>query len=101
LAAALLGKPGKFGVQGDMVQDLYDRGRVAEINDYCRCDVLDTYFVFLRTAVLLGQLPLAEEQEIVAETKQWLVERSADAAAYRDYLAHWGDWPNPWLVARS
>ena len=43
-------------VQGDMVQDMYDAGRLAEINDYCRCDVLDTYFVFLRTRVLLGQL---------------------------------------------
>ena len=58
LAANLLGKPGKMDVQGDMVQDLYDAGRLAEINDYCRCDVLDTYFVFLRTRVLLGQLTL-------------------------------------------
>ena len=56
LAANLLGKPGKMDVQGDMVQDMYDAGRLAEINDYCRCDVLDTYFVFLRTRVLLGQL---------------------------------------------
>ena len=48
LAANLLGKPGKMTVQGDMVQDLCDQGRLAEINDYCRCDVLDTYFVFLR-----------------------------------------------------
>ncbi len=54
LAANLLGKPGKMDVQGDMVQDMYDAGRLAEINDYCRCDVLDTYFVFLRTRVLVG-----------------------------------------------
>ena len=50
LAANLLGKPGKMDVQGDMVQDMFDAGRLAEINDYCRCDVLDTYFVFLRHA---------------------------------------------------
>ena len=43
-------------VQGYMVQDLWNDGRLAEINDYCRCDVLDTYFVFLRSMVLLGQL---------------------------------------------
>ena len=49
LAANLLGKPGKMDVQGNMVQDLHDAGRLAEIHDYCRCDVLDTYFVFLRT----------------------------------------------------
>ena len=64
LAANLLGKPGKMDVQGDMVQDLYDAGRLAEINDYCRCDVLDTYFVFLRSRVLIGQLALESEQQI-------------------------------------
>ncbi len=58
LAANLIGKPGKMDVQGNMVQDLYDLGKLAEINDYCRCDVLDTYFVFLRTRVLIGQLSI-------------------------------------------
>ena len=70
LAANLLGKPGKMDVQGDMVQDMYDAGRLAEINDYCRCDVLDTYFVFLRTRVLMGQLTLEAEQQIIAQTKR-------------------------------
>ena len=72
LAANLIGKPGKMDVQGNMVQDLYDLGKLAEINDYCRCDVLDTYFVFLRTRVLIGQLSIDAEQEIVAEVKAWL-----------------------------
>ncbi len=96
LAANLLGKPGKMDVHGDMVQDMYDGGRLAEINDYCRCDVLDTYFVFLRTRVLVGQLSLDAEQTMISETKQWLQEKSEQTAAYRLYLEHWGDWPNPW-----
>jgi predicted PolB exonuclease-like 3'-5' exonuclease len=96
LAANLLGKPGKMDVQGDMVQDMYNAGRLAEINDYCRCDVLDTYFVFLRTRVLTGELALQDEQDRIAEAKCWL-ERSAETvSAYRLYLDHWGDWPNPW-----
>ena len=96
LAANLLGKPGKMDVQGDMVQDMYDAGRLAEINDYCRCDVFDTYFVFLRTRVLAGELTLDAEQEIIARTKQWLEDRSDESEAYRAYLEHWGDWANPW-----
>jgi predicted PolB exonuclease-like 3'-5' exonuclease len=96
LAANLLGKPGKMEVQGHMVQDLYDAGRLAEINDYCRCDVLDTYFVFLRTRVLVGQLSLDTEQRLVAQTKRWLEERAAEVRAFRLYLEHWGDWENPW-----
>ncbi len=96
LAANLLGKPGKMDVQGHMVQDMYDAGRLAEINDYCRCDVLDTYFVFLRSRVLLGQLPLKSEQQIIAQTKQWLEQKADEVSAYRLYLEKWGDWANPW-----
>ena len=83
-------------VQGDMVQDMHNAGRLAEINDYCRCDVLDTYFVFLRSRVLVGKLTLEREQEIVAQVKDWLVEQANDVPAYADYLERWGDWASPW-----
>jgi predicted PolB exonuclease-like 3'-5' exonuclease len=97
LAANLLGKPGKMDVQGDMVQDMFDAGRIAQINDYCRCDVLDTYFVFLRTRVLQGFITLEVEHQIIAETKSWLESNAEKIPAYRLYLDHWGDWPNPWV----
>lgn len=96
LAATVLGKPGKIDIQGHMVQDLYDLGRKAEINDYCRCDVLDTYFVFLRACVLIGRIDLATEKEIVKETKEWLEERADSSRAFQTYLSKWGDWCNPW-----
>jgi predicted PolB exonuclease-like 3'-5' exonuclease len=96
LAANILGKPGKMDVQGDMVQDMYDAGRLAEINDYCRCDVLDTYFIFLRTRVLVGQLALDAEQTIIARTKEWLQQNAPQVRAYQLYLDRWGDWVNPW-----
>ncbi len=96
LAANLLGKPGKMDVQGHMVQDMYDAGRLAEINDYCRCDVLDTYFVFLRTRVMTGELTIDAEQQIIAETKTWIEQRAAATPVYEKYLKQWGDWVNPW-----
>jgi len=95
LLANLIGKPGKTGIDGSKIQDMHDAGRDDEINNYCRCDVLDTYFVFLRTRVLLGKLKLEEEQVIVDETKAWLEKEAETCAAYRDYLAHWGDWKPP------
>jgi len=95
LLANLIGKPGKSGMDGSMVQDMYDAGEKQPINDYCRCDVLDTYFVYLRSRVILGLLPLDIEQEIVIETKQWLEEKSADIPAYKGYLENWGDWSPP------
>jgi 3'-5' exonuclease len=95
LLANLIGKPGKSSMDGSKVQDMFDAGRAEEINDYCRCDVLDTYFVFLRSRVLMGKLTIEEEHEIVAETKQWLEQQAETKAAYRNYLEHWGDWRAP------
>ena len=96
LAATILGKPGKMAVQGHMVQDLYDAGQLADINDYCRCDVLDTYFVFLRSRVLVGELSIAGEQELIEQTHHWLQQQAESSTAYANYLDGWGDWQNPW-----
>ncbi len=96
LAANLLGKPGKMDVQGHMVQDLYNEGKLTEINDYCRCDALDTYFVFLRTRVLVGELSLADEQKIIAGVHDWLQGKAAAVRGFQLYLERWGDWKNPW-----
>jgi len=96
LAANLLGKPGKMETQGFMVQDMFDAGKLSEINDYCRCDVLDTYFVFLRTMVLVGNLSLAREQELVKDARNWIEQQSETTPIYRQYLENWGDWINPW-----
>ena len=95
LAAHLVARPGKMDVQGAMVQDLYAAGKIAEINEYCRCDVLDTYFVFLRCAVLMGLINLDREQELTAQTKTMLQEQAPRHPAYQSYLAAWKEWQNP------
>lgn len=96
LAASMLGKPGKMDVHGDMVNDLYQAGELSQINEYCRCDVLDTYFVFLRTMVLMGKLDIEKEQELVSLTKQHLEQNAGEHPAYQQYLERWGEWENPW-----
>lgn len=96
LIANLLGKPGKMGVAGHMVQDLYNEGKLVEINDYCRCDVLDTYFVFLRASVIQGQITLDQEHDLVEKTRTWLEAQAEERPAYGEYLDQWGEWVNPW-----
>lgn len=96
LAASLLGKPGKMDLRGDMVQELYTEGKLDEINQYCRCDVLDTYFVFLRYLVLIGTLSRDAEEQLVARSKDWLLQQADETPAFATYLDHWSDWPNPW-----
>ena len=95
LLAKLLKKAGKTGIDGSQIQDKYDAGELKEINDYCRCDVLDTYFVFLRTRVLLGQLSYEDEQIIMKETKAWLESQRETNLAYNEYLEYWGNAEGP------
>lgn len=99
LAAELIGKPGKMRVEGHMVQDMHSDGDRQGISDYCRCDVLDTYFVFLRCAVLRGELTLDREQELVEEVRQWITSRQSESVAYAQYLAAWSDWKNPYATS--
>ena len=91
LLSNLLYKPGKAGIDGSQVQGLYLDGEVDRINDYCRCDVLDTYFVFLRSRVLIGRLTLDEEQVLIEDTRAFLEERADDHPAYAHYLEFWGE----------
>ncbi|MEO2013412.1 MAG: 3'-5' exonuclease [Fuerstiella sp.] len=89
LVSNLIDKPGKSGIDGSQVQDLYFDGYADRINDYCRCDVLDTYFVFLRTRVLIGRLSLADEETLVADAREMLESQAADHPAYVHYLEFW------------
>ena len=45
---AILGFPGKFGVDGSKVSQMYDDGNIKQIRNYCETDVLNTYLVYLR-----------------------------------------------------
>lgn len=97
LCANLVGRPGKMGVAGHMVQQMCDEGKLDQVNDYCRCDVLDTYFVLLRTAVLMGEVTLEEEREKVEATNVWLKENAEEHPVYQGYLDSCREWENPWL----
>lgn len=89
LLAKLIGKPGKMGVTGDRVLDLVREGRTQEVNDYCLCDALDTYFVFLRTRVFTGDIDPEREAELVAGARALLESKAAEYPVLRTYLDGW------------
>jgi hypothetical protein len=95
LLAKMLGKPGKMDVSGNQVYEMYKAGRYQEINDYCMFDTLDTYFVFLRTRILTGDISPEQEAELVAKAKTTLGAQTRDLPALKHYLDHWTDW-QPW-----
>ena len=92
LLAKILGKPGKMGTTGASVETMHTEGRLQEINDYCLHDVLDTYFVFLRTRVLAGKISIEDEQAIVEESKAWLTARAGKLPCLTPYVDNFGRW---------
>jgi 3'-5' exonuclease len=56
LLLKMIGMPGKSGMDGSMVQEYFETGRLQEIHRYCRNDVVQTYFLFLRVALLRGEI---------------------------------------------
>lgn len=96
LLAKLLGKPGKsMGIRGDEVYDKYLEGKFQLINDYCLCDTLDTYFVFLRTRILTGDITPEQESELVASAREFLEARTSDFPILKTYLDQWSEFPSP------
>jgi predicted PolB exonuclease-like 3'-5' exonuclease len=72
LLVRLVGLPGKGEVDGAGVQALWEAGRLPEIHAYCRRDVIQTYFLFLRLELMRGRIDSAA---------------LAATAAFRDELA--------------
>lgn len=56
LLLKMVGLPGKVGIDGSQVQSLYEAGRIDEIHRYCRSDVIQTYFLFLRVELMRGRI---------------------------------------------
>jgi predicted PolB exonuclease-like 3'-5' exonuclease len=89
LLAKLLGKPGKMEVDGEQVYAMHQAGRSREINEYCMFDTLDTYFVFLRTRVLIGDLTAEQERALEERAREWLTAKAAEQPALWSYLNAW------------
>lgn len=83
LLLRLIGMPGKGEVDGSQVQELWDGGRLADIHAYCRRDVIQTYFLFLRVEEVRGRVtPERRRQldELTAPFRRLLEEGDAPPA---------------------
>ena len=74
---------GKMEVAGDQVYAMHLQGRHQEINDYCMFDTLDTYFIFLRTRVLVGEMSAEQEEQLARRARAWLAEKIVILPALR------------------
>ena len=66
--AKMIGLPGKMEIDGSMVQQLWEDGRLEDIHRYCRHDVIQTYFLFLRVELMRGRLTQEQYAHVLAQT---------------------------------
>ncbi len=59
LLLKMIGMPGKGATDGSRVQELYEADRMDEIHRYCRDDVIQTYFLFIRVELMRGRISAA------------------------------------------
>jgi predicted PolB exonuclease-like 3'-5' exonuclease len=87
--ARLLGKSGPTTMTADDVREQHRQGRLDLINERCSFDVLDTYFAFIRSRLMIGCIDAKREQQIVAEARSWIENQSHEQAYLHRYLESW------------
>jgi len=85
--ALLLGFPGKLGMSGARVWDMYQDGKIDAIRNYCETDVLNTYLVYLRFQLMRGVLDRKRHDDEVALLREKL--QGMEAAHLQEFLAAW------------
>jgi 3'-5' exonuclease len=85
--ARLSGFPGKLGVGGAEVWPAYRRGGIAEIRDYCECDVVNTYLLFLRFQMMRCAYTPERYAEEISLIRGNLEKRTEPH--WREFLSRW------------
>jgi len=78
LLLKMLGLPGKLTMNGAMVQEYFESGRLDEIHRYCRTDVIQTYFLFLRIELMRGHLDQASYSAACSAASPFRAELDAE-----------------------
>ena len=91
---AAFGFAGKFGVDGSMVAEMIDQGKIDEIRHYCETDVLNTYLVYLRWQLHTGTLNKAGYNASVADLVNFINTEKDTRPYLGDFMEAWGEASN-------
>lgn len=85
--AKLMGFPGKPGVDGSQIWEVFQRGDIKVIRDYCETDVVNTYLLFLRFQLIRGALQ-PDQYQSECDLVRTTLSQSAEPH-WQDFLAQW------------
>jgi predicted PolB exonuclease-like 3'-5' exonuclease len=75
-ALNLPGKPD--GIDGSQVEQLFAEGRITEVADYCECDVVSTYRLWLLHELFKGAISAEEHERSELALSDFIVTRIQD-----------------------
>jgi hypothetical protein len=86
---AAFGLPGKLGVDGSQVTQMFDDGKLQEIRDYCETDVINTYLLYLVYQHHNGTLSKDSFFKCKENLREFLEERSEEKKHFKEFLGAW------------
>ena len=88
---AIMGIPGKIGVDGSQVSTLYDENKIKEIRDYCETDVINTYLLYLNFQLHSGSLNKENFLKANIELRDYLSSFKNDSTKphFAEFLGEW------------
>jgi predicted PolB exonuclease-like 3'-5' exonuclease len=81
--------PGKIGVDGSMVNEFYEQGRLQEIRDYCETDVLNTYLLYLTYQQHTGTISADSFVKSKKELREFLEKKAKEKKHFSEFLEQW------------
>jgi len=88
---SILGFPGKFGVDGGKVSQMFDDGKIKEIRDYCETDVLNTYLVYLRYMQHKGDLSTEGYNQAIGDVLSLIDNQKDKRTHLGEFFDAWQD----------
>jgi len=86
---SLFGYPGKLDVDGSQVEELYKKKKFQQIRDYCECDVLNTYLLYLRYNQHTGKINKGNYARCLQDLISYLEDNSTERPHLNEFLNAW------------
>ena len=68
----MVGVPSKYDLSSDQVFELFYRGEIDKIREYCQSDVLNTYWIYLKYELLKGRLTIEDYRRYLVNMREGL-----------------------------
>lgn len=84
---SILGIPGKIGIDGSQIIEMFDNGKLKEIDNYCETDVINTYLVYLHYQLLVGSISNKDFIKMNKDLIRYLLDENKEH--FNEFLNEW------------